>query len=611
LNSLERALPPQDHAGFWRGLRTLFGLLPAPRRRQFFLVLLLMVIGGFAELATIGAVVPFLSLLAQPESLSRFPALATILDWLAASTGGNRLAAATAAFAILAVLAAAARLQLAWSTQNFTYGAGHELAVEVQRRVLLQPYAYHVNQNSSTILASLGKVQVLVYVIQQVMLAGTALFMSTVIAAAVLFVDPFAALVGAAGFCLVYALVPTVTRRRLAANSAVLGESYDERLKIVQESLGGIRDVIIDNSQSVYLDAFRRVDARVSAAGASTAFISAAPRFVIEALGMVLIAAIAVLLSSREGGFASALPILGALALGAQRVLPLLQQLHVSRTVIEGNAATFHQVLDLLRLPADDELPTAETVRPLPFRDRISIENLSFSYPGRHQPAIENISLDIARGSSVALIGKTGSGKSTLVDLLMGLLDPTSGRILVDGVPLTRGNRRQWQRSIAHVPQAIFLSDDSIIRNIAFGIPTNAIDLERAIEASKKAQLHDFVLSLPDGYETHVGERGVRLSGGQRQRLGIARAIYKQAPVLVFDEATSALDDSTEKAVMGALEKLGEEGRTVILIAHRLSTVALADLVIRLENGRLVEQGSYEEVVGRARPRVARPNRTR
>jgi ABC-type multidrug transport system fused ATPase/permease subunit len=576
---------------------------------------MLMVIGGFAELATIGAVVPFLSLLAQPESLGRFPALATILERLAASTGGNLLTAATAAFAILAVLAAAARLQLAWSTQNFTYGAGHELAVEIQRRVLLQPYAYHVNQNSSAILASLGKVQVLIYVIQQVMLAGTALFISTVIAAAVLYVDPFAALIGAAGFALVYALVPTLTRRRLAANSAILGKSYDERLKIVQESLGGIRDVIIDNSQPVYLDAFRTVDARLSVAGASTAFISAAPRFVIEALGMVLIAVSAVLISSREGGFATALPILGALALGAQRVLPLLQQLHVSRTVIAGNAATFYQVLGLLQLPADDQMPTGKMLQPLPFRDRIAMENLSFSYLGRRQPAIDDISLDIARGSSIALTGKTGSGKSTLVDLLMGLLDPAGGRILIDGVPLSRENRRQWQRNIAHVPQTIFLSDDSIARNIAFGLPGDAIDVERAIEASRKAQLHDFVQTLPQGYDTLVGERGVRLSGGQRQRLGIARAIYKQAPVLVFDEATSALDDSTEKAVMDALEKLGQEGHTLILIAHRLSTVALADVVVRLENGRLVERGSYEEVVGRSRSRsrsrVARPNLTR
>jgi ATP-binding cassette subfamily B protein len=430
------------------------------------------------------------------------------------------------------------------------------------------------------------------------MQAGIAVFISLFIVIALILVDPFTALAAAAAFSLIYLLVSAATRRRLALNSEIIGSTWDERVKIVQESLGGIRDVIIDSSQAVYVDAFERVDDRFTVAKTNTAFIGAAPRFVIEALGMILIAILASVISAREGGFAGALPILGALALGAQRLLPLLQQIYVGWSLAAGNSSVLAQVLDLLRLPADEEGAAEKQAKPLPLGERISVEHVGFAYAGRRAPALQDVSFDIPRGCRVALIGRTGSGKSTLADLLMGLIEPGAGRITVDGVPLTRENRRSWQRSIAHVPQAIFLADASIARNIAFGVPPDAIDRKRVIAAGRKAQLDEFVAALPEGYDTHAGERGVRLSGGQRQRLGIARAIYKEASVLVLDEATSALDDATEAAVMQALDQLGDEGRTIIMIAHRLSTVSRAEIVVRLDNGRLAELGSYAEVVG-------------
>jgi ABC-type multidrug transport system fused ATPase/permease subunit len=303
-------------------------------------------------------------------------------------------------------------------------------------------------------------------------------------------------------------------------------------------------------------------------------------------------------MAQREGGFAAALPILGALALGAQRLLPMLQQIYLSWSVAVGNKSLIEQVLQLVRLRVDEELAHARKVPALPLREAIRLEDVSFAYSSRRSAALDRVSFEISRGQRVALIGKTGSGKSTLADLLMGLLEPTGGRITVDGVPLTRENRRNWQRSIAHVPQTIFLADASVARNIALGVPAQDIDERRVVEAASKAQLDEFVGTLPDGYDTFVGERGIRLSGGQRQRLGIARAIYKQAPVLVLDEATSALDDETEAAVMKALDQLGDEGRTIIMIAHRLSSLSRADMVVRLDNGRVVELGSYSEVIG-------------
>jgi ABC-type multidrug transport system fused ATPase/permease subunit len=587
-------------------MRELYDILSPRRRHQLYLVAALTLAGALAELATIGAVLPFLSLLADPGRIDKVPALVAAFDAVGATTNHSRLIASAVAFILLALIAAAVRLQLAWSSQNFVFRLGHDFSVEIQRRLLLQPYSFHISQNTSTLVASLEKVGVLVFnVLQQLMQAATAVVISVFIIAALITVDPFMALAAAAAFALVYLLVSAFMRRRLSANSDIIGHSYDERVKIVQESLGGIRDVIIDSSQSVYLDAFRRVDDRYSIAKANTAFIGAAPRFIIEALGMMLIAVLAIVISARHGGFAAALPVLGALALGSQRLLPLLQQIYLGWSLAAGHESIVMQVLDLLRLPVDDDLARPSDVAPLSLHERIKVEQVSFAYASRRSRALENISFDIPRGRRVALIGRTGSGKSTLADLLMGLIEPSEGRITVDGLPLTRENRRAWQRSIAHVPQAIFLADASIARNIAFGVPEDRVDLPRVIEAAKKAQLDEFVDGLPEGYDTHVGERGIRLSGGQRQRLGIARAIYKQAPVLVLDEATSALDDATEAAVMHALDRLGEEGRTIIMIAHRLSTIAQADIVIRLEAGRLAEIGSHAEVVGTPQSRVS------
>jgi ABC-type multidrug transport system fused ATPase/permease subunit len=576
----------------------LYRLLSPVRRRELLSLLFLMLLGGLAELAAIGSVVPFLSLLAGQAGQMPFPWLSNLFAALGAHGVREQLVAASLLFMAAAVIAGAFRLQLAWSTQNFVLTLGHELAVEIQRRTLAQPYSYHVSRNSSEIIASLEKVRMLVFgVLLQLMRAVTAGLIAIFIVAALVRIDPFTAAIAGIAFGLLYALVSAFTRKRLARNSAVLGSAFEQRVQIILESLGGIRDVIIDNSQAVYLDEFRKVDARLNRAQATTAFIGTAPRFIIEAAGMVLIAALALAISGREGGLAQALPILGAVALGAQRLLPLIQQLYNAWSDLAGQRSVTAQVLGLLDLPVEEQ--TAQPGEALEIRNAVTLDKVSFTYPGRHDPALHDITLRIERGSRVALVGPTGSGKSTLADLLMGLLEPTAGTIAVDGAALTQANRRAWQRGIAHVPQAIFLADATIARNIAFGVPAADIDIERVARAAATAQLDAFIASLPDGYETSVGERGVRLSGGQRQRLGIARAVYKDAPLLVLDEATSALDDETEVAVIEALDRLGGEGRTVVIIAHRRSTIEHCDCVARLENGRLVEVGTFAEVFGR------------
>jgi ABC-type multidrug transport system fused ATPase/permease subunit len=567
-------------------LKQVFRFMSRARRRQFAFVLALMLTGAVAELVTVGAVVPFLTLLANPGGFGDLPLAGSLLGGMPPA---DRLLAATAFLMAAALAAGAVRLQLAWSSQRFVYRLGHELSVEIQRRVLGQPYSWHVAHNSREIVASLEKVQIMSSAVAlQFMQSLSAAVLALFIVAALVAIDPPTALASAGALAFIYLAVSIVGRRLLGRNSRTVASAFSERVGLVQESLGGIRDVIIDNAQGVYLEAFRKVDSDYSRARAANSFIGTAPRFVIEAAGIVVIAAASLLLAGRQGGFAVALPVLGALALGAQRLLPLVQQIYFGWSSIRGNRKVTDDILRLLALPVPDDDGDGDGDGggpPLPLDREIRMEGVRFTYPGRAEAALDGVSLSVARGARVALVGTTGSGKSTLADIMMGLIEPDEGRVTVDGAPLASAG---WRRSIGHVSQSVFLADSSIERNIAFGTAPGGIDRARAVEAARLAQLHDFIESLPQGYETRVGERGVALSGGQRQRLGLARALYKGAPVLVLDEATSALDEATEAAVLESLDLLcAARGLTIVMIAHRLHPAFRADQVVRLEKGRI------------------------
>jgi ATP-binding cassette, subfamily B, bacterial PglK len=381
----------------------------------------------------------------------------------------------------------------------------------------------------------------------------------------------------------------------LQQNSVRIADEYTRVVKALQEGLGGIRDVLLDGTQPVYCEVYRQADHQLRRAQGGNAFIGQSPRFAMEALGMVLIAALAYGLSHQGKGAATALPVLGALALGAQRLLPALQQGYSAWASMAGNHASLAATVDLL----DQPLP-AELLRPPPpplaLHTAIQFRGVRFRYGGDGPWVLDGLDLTIQKGARIGLVGGTGSGKSTTLDLLMGLLEPTEGEVLVDGQPITGNLVRAWQRSIAHVPQSIYLADTTMAENIAFGVPRAAIDMQRVQDAARQAQIAEFIESRPRGYDAHVGERGVRLSGGQRQRIGIARALYKRASVLVLDEATSALDNETERSVMEAIDGLHRD-LTILLIAHRLSTVRHCDTIAELQHGRITAQAPYEELL--------------
>lgn len=503
----------------------------------------------------------------------------------------------TIAFGMAALIAGAMRLLLLWASTRLSFATGADLSISIYRRTLYQSYAVHCARNSSEVINGIsGKANGVIYsIIVPALTLISSSVMLIAILIALLYVDPAIALVAFGGFGLIYALIIRLTRNQLITDGQRIARESSHVIKSLQEGLGGIRDVLIDGSQAAYCQIYRNADLPLRRAQGNNFFISQSPRYATEALGMLLIAALAYALAQQADGIAKAIPILGALALGAQRLLPVLQQAYAAWSTIQGGQASLQDTLELLDQPLPDhaDQPAAQ---PLPFQQQIRLKQLTFRYTPQMPPVLSNLDLAIAKGSRVGFIGTTGSGKSTLLDIVMGLLQPTDGTLEIDGQPVTPGNTRAWQAHIAHVPQAIFLADSTIEENIAFGVPKGQINPVRVRQAAQQAQIADIIETWPKQYQTFVGERGIRLSGGQRQRIGIARALYKQADVIIFDEATSALDSETEQAVMGAIEGLSKD-LTLLIIAHRLTTLKNCTQIVELGDGDIKRAGSYQDIV--------------
>lgn len=568
----------------------------ARRRGQFGLLLVLMIVASFAEILSIGAVLPFLAVLTAPRRVFEHSAAQPFIGLFGFTSAEQLLLPLTIAFCLAALIAGAMRLLLLWASTRLSYATGTDLSMNIYRRTLYQPYAVHIARNSSEIINGImNKTSVVISTVIMVLnLIGSSVILMAILIA-ILSVDSVIALSAVGGFGLIYVFIIRMTRGRLLVNSQRYARESTQVIKSLQEGLGGIRDVLIDGSQEIYCKIYFSADYPMRRAHGDGAFVSSSPRFSIEALGMVLIAAFAYVLAQQSDGIAKAIPVLGALALGAQRLLPALQQVYGAWSGIKSNQVSLQDTLELL----DQPLPTylAEVAaKPLPFRQQITLDHLAFRYNEQTSWIFQNLNIIIPRGGRIGFIGVTGSGKSTLLDIVMGLLQPTEGTVKVDDKPVTLSNYRAWQAHIAHVPQAVFLADNSIEENIAFGVSKEMIDHDRIKQVARLAQIAETIETLPQQYQTIVGERGIRLSGGQRQRIGIARALYKQADVIILDEATSALDNDTERAVMEAIEGLGSD-LTILIIAHRLTTLKNCTQIVELGDGGIRQTGTYLEIV--------------
>lgn len=586
------------HLGVAATIFHLWEHLSRKRKKQFFLLGFLMLMGGFAEAVSLGLVVPFLAAMAAPERVlghprfhawvNKFEELCGFLGWDTRkfSLPTESLLPALALLFVAGVVGAGiVRLLLLWASIRLSNGVGIDLGLEVYRRTLYQPYAVHTSRNSSAVISNLtSKVGMAVATFSSCLTLLTSLVVMASILIALLSVNLWTTVASGVVLGLSYGGLISAGNHRLSQNSRVIAREHNQIIKVLQEGLGGIRDILLDGTQELYCAIYQKADIRLKQAGATNSVISQSPRYLMETVGMVLFAGLAVALSRRDEGLLATLPVLGALALGAQRLLPALQQAYTGWSAILSYHVSTQEVVNLL----EQSLPghfgkQGQPPRPMPFRSAIRFDEVKFRYSPQGPWILDGLSFEIPKGSRVGFVGKTGSGKSTCLDLLMGLLEPTAGQILVDEEALNAGNLRAWQKNIAHVPQTIYLADTTLAENIAFGVPSQKIDMGRVREAARQSQISDFIESSPEGYQSLVGERGIRLSGGQRQRIGIARALYKKAQLLILDEATSALDNKTEKSVMDNINNLGGQ-ITVCIIAHRLTTLEQCHQVIRMES---------------------------
>jgi ABC-type multidrug transport system fused ATPase/permease subunit len=562
------------------------------RRLQLAVLLLVMLASGLAELVSLGAVLPFLAVLSNPQQLWQQPLIQALALRLGYSQAQQLVLPATAVFALAAVLAALIRLLNLWLNGRLAAAVGSDLSCEAYRRTLYQPYQVHVQRNSGTLITAItSHIGTTVQALNAVLQIVSAVVVAAGLLIGLLLIDWLVAMSTACLFGIAYGLVAATSRRRLQQNGGRIAGAANQRLQALQEGLGAIRDVLLDGSQATYLELYHRADRPQRQLESKNVFLSTFPRYALEALGLVAIAVLGGLLVLQRESGGAVIPLLGALALGAQRLLPALQQIYSGWANLNSWSASLAAVIELLEQPLPQQLAVAS---PMALQQSLRLQALRFRYASELPEVLKGLDLEIRRGERIGLIGSTGSGKSTLVDVLMGLLVPSGGRLLVDGKDLHDPAHAErlagWRAAVAHVPQSIYLADSSIAENIAFGVHPQAINLARVKQAADQAQIAGFIESSPEGYASFVGERGIRLSGGQRQRIGIARALYKQANVLVLDEATAALDNATEQAVMEAVEGLSRE-LTIVMIAHRLSTVAGCDQVIRLENGFVAAQG--------------------
>lgn len=580
-------------------LKRLWLHLSRRRQQQLQLLLCLMMVNAWLELVSLGAVLPFLGVLVSPERVFDNQAISSIASNFGLTSPNQLILPITVIFVLAAVLAGVTRMLVLWLSTRLAFASGADFSYEIYRRTLYQPYSIHISRNSSEVISGItAKVAIAISVINQSLIFVSSTVVMIMMLVALMLINPVIAAASIGGFGICYVALAWASRRLLLRNSQKIADEQTRLFKALQEGLGGIRDVLLDGTQPVYCDIYRRADQPLRRAQADNTVITASPRFAMETLGMVLIAALAFWLSGQEGGVISALPVLGGLALAAQRILPSLQQSYSAWATITGSYASLKDTISLIEQPlpreASDPMP-----EPLLLQRSLSMSSVSFRYTEDGPFILKDLNIEIPRGSRVGFVGKTGSGKSTTLDLVMGLLIPTQGSLLVDGKEISGASVRAWQRTIAHVPQTIYLADSTFAENIAFGVPKSEIDIERIKVAAKRAHIADFIEDKENGYDELVGERGIKLSGGQRQRIGIARALYKQASVLIFDEATSALDSVTENSVMQAINALDHD-LTILLIAHRLSTVKGCDMLIEMDQGRIVGVGTYDQLMERS-----------
>lgn len=572
----------------------LWSHLNKKRKVQFILLIFLMFLGGLAEAMSLGMVLPFIGVLVTPEIIMENKLALQVSQALGIQSANQLVLPLTILFLSAALVAGIIRMIVLKVTTSYSFATAHDLSIDVYKRSIYQPYSVHISRNSSAIVSAItSKVKDVAGTFMYLLNLINSTVLSTVILTTLMVIDSSITLTAMGIFLGLYGIISLFSFSRLRKYSVIIADQRDGIVKTLTEGLGGIRDALLSATQDTFVKIYQDADLKLQKALASNTIIANIPKPFIETLGIILIGLLAYFLSL-QGNLENQLPTFGALLIGAQRLLPAMQQGYTSYAIIHGANSSLLDVLELLnqKIILNNKGSSSEKIK---FERSIKLESVNFKYTPDGPDVLTNISLNIPKGSSIGIIGETGSGKSTMLDIIMGLLIPTQGNISIDDRLLTIDSMYLWQRSISHVPQNIFLSDATVLENIAFGIEIDLIDKARVKKVAEYSQIAEFIEAQPEQYGVRVGERGVKLSGGQRQRIGIARALYRDSDVLILDEATSALDNKTEESVIKAIEDFNPLV-TTIMIAHRISTLRNCDSIIEIDIGKIKREGNFESI---------------
>ena len=579
----------------------MLSLLTPRERRNLKILLVLSTLAAMLEAFGIASILPFIAVVANQDLIRDNRYLNDLFERFGFESESWFLVTLGAVVLVVFVSTNAFNALVTWLTMRFGWGMQHSLALRLLTAYMHAPYALFLTSNTARLSANvLTEVST---VIQGVGIAGMRfLVRGAVIVFIVVLLLAVNPAVSAMAFLVLggsYALIFTGVRRILKRIGEERLQANVLRFKTADEALQGIKVTKLLGAEQLFLDRFAKPSRQVAMAMATSSAIGALPRYALASIAFGGMLFLVLFLLATDQDLNRTLPLIGLYAFAGYRLLPALQEMFGGLSMVRFSLPAMQQLVDefsrVSAMTGADRATSQDDVRALPLRDRLELVDVSFHYPGTDIPVIEGMCLTLHAGTSVGIVGPTGAGKTTLVDLILGLIHADSGHIIVDGTPIDGANVAGWQKSLGYVQQDIYLIDDTVRRNIAFGVSDDAVDRPRVEHCAEMAQLSEFMRSLPDGLDTIVGERGVRLSGGQRQRIGIARALYRNPSLLVLDEATNALDGITESRILYELEHV--EKKTIITVAHRVKAVVNCDVIYMLDQGRIVARGTYDELM--------------
>ena len=556
--------------------------LSSHRKKQLFFLLLLIIALSFAEAISLASIVPFVGVFLNPDIFYSHPWLSTFVDFFEITNNNQLFLFVTIVFVSLVILSCLIKLLFLYLTNRITCFIEADLKARIFKYNINQSYSYHLEQSSYVVMSNIVQktLAMAIFINCLIQVLGSLMIILFVLGILIL-IKPFIILFISSVIIGFFAVISFINRKKIFKNSEKISQNQDKIVSIFQDSVGYIGEIIVYSLHNIFISKFNKASYQISESHIYNQNFQQSPRIYLEYIALLSLAALIFFFNQSKADVVNSFTILAALGLGAQKILPLINRIHNSYNTMREYRVAVADALNLLDISKKERFENSFSEK-IFLKKSIKLNNVYFSYNKKNNWILKNINLEIKKGTKVGIKGTTGSGKSTLGNIIIGLLDPTKGQLFVDDILINSQNKLAWQKNISIIPQNIFLNDVSIAENIAIGVNPKEINLEKVKNVAKQAQIHDFIESTPNQYNEKVGERGIRLSGGQLQRIGIARALYREAKVILFDEATNQLDTNTESLIMQSINNLDKE-TTILFIAHRLSTLENCDPIVDLD----------------------------